>query len=211
VLISLGLSSPPTKDYVTISFTNLEVYRGKSMYFKVNGEIILIDSKKHKIKIDPKSLDTIAFCHDSSSQSCYSFYLTKFISGQAYKIKIENEHFYSLSADSKSREGRVRFKTTNCTDTLAAIMGSSHISYQLSSILPPNSVTDYLQKDTSEAYYEFARTELIFANKDCIANPGREKSWLSEEGFYFLHGELLTISYDGKTKKITVTLDGYAK
>jgi len=210
VLTALSLSLAPPDNYVTIKFDRLELLKngwgGRQFYFKVNGTAFSPDDKTHRIKINAKPLDNFIFSFDSTFKDAETC-LTRFKTGQTYKIRINPCSQYELVADSNAKTGQVRFKTINNKDTLIAGIFDGYTP----DTLIKNGLTNYLQNTPSAMCY-FAPIQIYFTDKEKDGSVTTDdKKIRAKTSFHFLQGEMLTATYDGKTKKITVTVDGYAK
>ena len=205
---SFSVAQP--ENSVTIKFDRLELLKsgwsGRQFYFKINGTVFSPDNKLHEIKISKNSIDSVAFSFDSTFQNTETC-LTKFKAGQTYLIKINPCSQYELVADNNAKTGQVRFKTINNNDTLIAFLNHSFAT----DTLVGNDITEYRQNYPSGNCY-FAPTEIYLADKGVDdSEPINSDKIRAKVSFHFLQGEKLTVTYDGSTKKITTTVDGYAE
>lgn len=210
MLTSLSFSYAPPGNYVTVKFANLDLlnkgWSGRKLYFKINGTTLSPDGISHQIKINSKSLDNFFFSFDSTFKNAHPC-LTKFIAGQSYKIRLNPCSDYELLADSSPKNGQIRFRTINSNDTLLGIVSPIFKT----DTLVKNTLTEYFQNYAS-AMCPFAPTELYFAHKDKSGEvPTDEGQIIAETYFHFLQGEMVTVTFNGKTKKISLTVDGYIK
>lgn len=191
-----------TESYTTITFDHIELlnngWNGQKFYFKINGTTLSPDKNSHKIKLSSNSLDTLLFSFDSTFQEV-QICLTKFKAEETYKIRINPCSQYELIADNNSMTGKVRFKTINNNDIITVKLGSDLII----DTLITDELSQYFQNEPSAMCY-FVPTEISFTNR-------RENEINTKVFFHFLQGEMITVTYNGKTKKVVVTVDGYQK
>ncbi len=196
-------------NYITIKFDRLELlkkgWQGQQFYFKINGKVILPDDKAHRIKINSNALDCLVFAFDSTFQNSEISY-TKFKSRQTYKILINPCSQFELVADQNANMGQIKFEAINNIDTTFAYLNS-----ELRDTLMGNVTKDYFEIEASAMCYFAPKTFYFKDNFGKEENTNNVFSIDEKLSFCFLHGEKLTVTYDGATRKIKMTVDGYIR
>lgn len=196
-------------NYITIKFDRLELlkngWQGQQFYFKINGKVILPDDKAHRIKINSNTLDCLIFSFDSTFRNNEINY-TKFKAGQSYKIKINPCNQFELVADQNAKMGQIKFESINNIDTTLAYLNS-----ELHDTLIGNMTKDYFEIESSAMCYFAPKTIYFKDNVGNLKNSIINESIGEKVSFCFLHGEKLIVTYDGNTKKITMTVNGYMR
>lgn len=177
-----------------ISFET-EYLKGQKIEFNINGQSIVPDKSKHKIKIYKTDFDTLTYSRNGKQ---ISVSVLKFRENKEYIIRINPCSFYDVRPANKPLKGVVRYNwISKINDSINA-----ELDMYSEKIIP----------GIKTNYYAFIPSAMcIFGKKKIALTNSKTKNESSSIYFHFLHGEKLTFIYDAEEKKQNLILDGYIK
>ena len=210
IFYNFSLSQNYKDQYCIIKFNNPYGINDKfyvSLFYKINGEVIKPDSSSHRIKINYLGVDTISSSIDSTFQSRSLQYITKFKPFQTYIVYDIPCYGTKINTPSGTRRGKVRFNSTNTSDTLYAI---GFKGMPLDTIFP-NTKLNYHQYQPQDTCYDLGMEIWFFNESFNNIRFENSKNILTTINFLFIQGEIITATYDANKKDILIDFEGYEK
>lgn len=192
-LLTLATTTAISQSKEAIIGFELKHIKNQQIEFIVNGEKIIPDIKKYKIKIYEKDFDTI-LCYKNGKQASIS--LLKFKQNTEYLIRINPCSFYDIAPVRNPKKGVVRYNyISSKNDSIYALL--DFCSQKINA-----------RKKTN--YFSFISSAMcVFGKKKIALLDSKTQEELSSVYFHFLHGEKLTLNYNREKQKQNITLDGY--
>lgn len=170
-----------------------KLLNNQQIEFVINGQTIIPDEKKHKIKIFEMDFDTLE-CWRNGKEVGMS--ILKFKENTEYIIRINPCSLYDIRPTKEPRKGVVRYNIISSEEDSA----KAELDFYSQKIIS-NKKSDY---------YTFIPSAMCFYGKKKIALTDiKTEKELSSVYFNFLHGEKLTFTYDKQSQEQKLTLDGY--